>query len=146
MEYLQEALDWLQANVGLTLAMFVLSIVLLVGSLWLGNYYLTTVPPDYFVRKHKPFEQLRASRPGMWWLLMIAKNLLGAMMIVSGLIMFFTPGQGVLTLLLGIALTNFPGKQRLERVILGFPSVSKVVNRARARANQPPLVLHTADG
>jgi amino acid transporter len=144
-EYLQRTLDWLQAHAGLTLVLFIASIAALVGSLWLGHYYLTTVPHDYFVRKHAPFEKLRTRSPFVWWLVMIVKNLLGVVLILSGLVMFFTPGQGVLTLLLGITLTNFPGKQRLERAILRFPSVSNAVNRIRARNNQPPLILHTAD-
>ena len=74
-------------------------------------------------------------------MLMIAKNLLGVLFMVLGLIMFFTPGQGILTLLMGLALTNFPGKQRLERAILQRPSVRKLINGLRARANRPPLVF-----
>jgi hypothetical protein len=46
---------------------------------------------------------------------------------------------------MGIALTNFPGKQRLERMILQRPTVRKLVDRLRARANRPPLVLSPAE-
>ncbi len=141
MEILYAALHWLGDNAGLTGALLAVSVVLLVGSLWLGHYYLTTIPHDYFVRSHLPFEKLRGRSPLLWWALMIAKNLAGVLFILAGLIMFVTPGQGVLTLVMGLALVNFPGKQRLERAILNQPVVRNAVNRMRARAHRPPLVL-----
>jgi len=140
-EWMTGALDWIAAHAGITTFLIVSSIALLVGSLWLGHWYLTRVPADYFVREHKHFEALKASRPGLWWTLMIGKNVLGAMFMLAGLVMFFTPGQGVLTLLLGFALVDFPGKRRLERWILMRPTVLKVVNGMRERANRPPLVF-----
>ncbi len=141
MEILNSALHWLGENAGLTGALLAVSMLLLVGSLWLGHYYLTTIPHDYFVRPHLPFEKLRGRSPALWWALMIAKNVAGVLFILAGLIMFVTPGQGMLTLIMGLALVNFPGKQRLERAILNQPVVRIAVNRMRARAHRPPLVL-----
>jgi hypothetical protein len=140
-EILNSALHWLGDNAGLTGTLLAVSVVLLVGSLWLGHYYLTRIPHDYFVRSHLPFEKLRGRSPALWWALMIAKNVAGVLFILAGLIMFVTPGQGVLTLIMGLALVNFPGKQRLERAILNQPVVRNAVNRMRARAHRPPLVL-----
>ena len=139
MEFLQAAIDWLGNNAGLTTSLVVVSIVLLVASLWIGQYYLTKIPPDYFMQKHKPLETWRRTRPALWWTLVIGKNLLGGLFILAGVIMVFTPGQGVLTILMGIALMDFPGKQRLERAIIQRPTVLKLVNGLRSRANKPPL-------
>ncbi len=139
MEILSESLDWLHDNAGLTALLVASSLLLLVVSLWIGHWYLTTIPADYFVTDHKRFASLRSSRPVLWWTLMIGKNLLGLVFLLAGLVMFFTPGQGVLTVLMGLALMDFPGKQRLERWILQRPAVLKVVNRLRERANRSPL-------
>ena len=133
--------QWLGDHAALTSVMLIVSIVVLVASLWICHYVLTTIPPDYFQSKHKPFEQWRTSRPALWWTLMITKNLVGALLIVVGFIMFFTPGQGILTLLLGMALVDVPGKQKLMHKIIERKSVLKMINRLRARANQPPLEL-----
>jgi amino acid transporter len=138
-DFLKDALVWLSEHAGLTTGLIVASIVLLVASLWIGRAYLISVPADYFVRQHKPLESLRRKNPALWWAVMIGKNLLGALFIVAGLIMFVTPGQGILTLLMGLALTNFPGKQRLERMIIERPAVLKLVNGMRARAGKAPL-------
>ncbi len=72
-------------------------------------------------------------------MLIIGKNLLGGLLIVAGLIMLVTPGQGVLSILLGLVLVDVPGKRKVERKIIERKSVLKVVNRLRARAGQPPL-------
>ena len=139
--WLRATVDWLSAHAAMTTVMLVVSIAVLIGSLWLCHYVLTTIPADYFVRKHKPLAEWRTSKPVLWWTIMITKNLLGVLLVVAGLIMFFTPGQGILTLLLGISLLDVPGKQALERKIIERPTVLKVINRLRARANQPPLLL-----
>jgi hypothetical protein len=131
--------QWLGDHAELTSVMLVVSIVVLVASLWICRYVLITIPPEYFQSKHKPFAQWRTSRPALWWALMITKNLVGALLIVVGLIMFVTPGQGILTLLIGVALVDLPGKHKLMRKIIERKSVLKVINGLRARANQPPL-------
>ncbi len=141
MEIFQGSIKWLGDNAGLTTSLVVMSIAILVASLWIGHYYLTTIPPDYFMRKHTPLETWRRTRPALWWTLVIGKNLLGSLFILAGLVMLFTPGQGVLTLLMGIALMDFPGKQRFERAIIRRPTVLKLVNGIRSRANRPPLVF-----
>jgi hypothetical protein len=49
------------------------------------------------------------------------------------------PGQGVLTILLGIMLSDFPGKVRLERKIVSYPKVREALNLLRSRFGKPPL-------
>jgi hypothetical protein len=141
-EFFKDALTWLGEHAGLSSGLVVASMLLLVASLWIGRYYLISIPADYFVKQHKPLENWCTARPALWWTVMIAKNLLGLLFIAAGLIMFVTPGQGILTLLMGLALTNFPGKQRLERMIIERPTVLKLVNGMRARADKPPLSFH----
>lgn len=143
-DWLDKLWHWLGDNIALTSLMLVVSIGVLVGSLWVCHYVLITIPPDYFQGKHQPFAQWRHARPGLWWAVMISKNLIGALLIVVGLIMFVTPGQGILTLLFGVALVDVPGKQKVMRKIIERKSVLTVINRLRARANQPPLEM--ADG
>ena len=50
------------------------------------------------------------------------------------------PGQGVLTILLGIMLSDFPGKVRLERKIVSYPKVLQALNKLRERFAKPPLM------
>jgi hypothetical protein len=53
------------------------------------------------------------------WLL---KNLLGYALIVAGIVMSvpFIPGQGILTLFVGLAIADWPGKRRFFRWLRRF--------------------------
>lgn len=58
-----------------------------------------------------------------------------------GVIMLFTPGQGILMILAALWLAEFPGKWHLERRIIALPGVAASINRVRHRAGRPPLIL-----
>ena len=73
----------------------------------------------------------------------VGKNLLGAVVIALGVVMSFpgVPGQGILTILLGIMLCDLPGKRRMERWIIMRPSVRQAVDKIRAKRGRPPMVI-----
>jgi hypothetical protein len=75
----------------------------------------------------------------LWLLGVLLKNLLGVALVLAGVAMLVLPGQGVLTILLGLMFMNFPGKRRLEQRIVQQPTVFQAMNWMRARAHQPPL-------
>jgi hypothetical protein len=74
-------------------------------------------------------------------MLLTAKNLLGYILIAAGIVMLVLPGQGTLTILIGILLVDFPGKYRLERWVVGRGPVLQSINWFRRRAGRPPLLL-----
>ena len=53
--------------------------------------------------------------------------------------MLVLPGQGTVTILIGLALTNFPGKYALEQRIVCQPAVAKTLNRIRQLGGVPPF-------
>ena len=66
-------------------------------------------------------------------MLVVLKNALGLVLVILGFIMLFTPGQGLLTLLAGSLLMNFPGKYQLERWLVLRPGVLRALNWLRHR-------------
>jgi hypothetical protein len=132
-------LNWFEDNVVITAGLLVAWVALLVGSLWAAHYFLVTIPPKYFTREHQPLDRWRHSHPALRWTLLVAKNLIGGVLAIAGIIMLFTPGQGILTLLLGLSLVDLPGKRALERRIVSRPAVLRLVNQMRAKARKPPL-------
>ena len=73
--------------------------------------------------------------------LLIGKNLLGYVFVVAGIVMLVLPGQGILTILVGIMLLDFRGKYRLVRWIVARPQVLRTLNWLRRRAGRTPLYL-----
>jgi hypothetical protein len=127
----QGLLEWLG---GVSLLMFVVTLL----AFPLVIIYL---PEDYFVRHRRdPAHQIRR-HPAVWLGLTVLKNIVGAGLILAGIAMLILPGQGVLTVLIGTTLVNFPGKYTLERRIVSRPSVAKTLNRIREAAGRSRLEL-----
>ena len=102
---------------------------------------LVSLPPNYFRDDAPvaPWPRAPVLR-GLW---KVAKNVLGLALVGLGLLMSLPgiPGQGILTVLIGIILLDFPGKRRLERRLVARPVVLNAINRLRARFNRPPMEL-----
>jgi len=75
-------------------------------------------------------------------LLKIAKNVAGLIVVLLGVVLSLpgVPGQGLLTILIGVMLLDLPGKQRFERRLMARPSVLTGVNAVRARCGRAPLL------
>ena len=99
---------------------------------------LISLPSDYFSRKKRTS---RIKNPILRLLLRLLKNVCGAVFLIAGFIMIFTPGPGILSALVGVILCDFPGKRRVERKIIARPRVLSMINRIRARYNRPLLML-----
>ncbi|HKY73513.1 MAG TPA: PGPGW domain-containing protein [Nitrospira sp.] len=71
--------------------------------------------------------------------LRLVKNILALVLVVLGIAMLVLPGQGILAILLGVMLGDFPGKLRLQRWLLGRPNVMNSLNWLRKKFKKSPL-------
>ena len=58
---------------------------------------------------------------------------------LAGFAMLLVPGQGLLTMAVGLMLSDFPGKYRLEQWLVSRASVWRSINWIRKRARREPL-------
>jgi len=130
-------LTWWQVLFGVGL-----SVVTFAASIGVVTVVLVKLPANYFHSSHAR-EFLVERHPALRALGIFAKNLLGLVLVVAGVIMSLpgVPGQGVLTILLGVMLLDFPGKRSLETRIVSRPRVFRAINALRARFDKPPLLL-----
>ncbi len=115
------------------------SLLFLLGMLVLIPVVLVRLPADYFVSTQRRRTGKTRHHPANAALLFAVKNTLGACLIVLGLIMLVTPGQGLLTILAGIAVSNLPGKYRMERWLVTRRPVWRTVTYLRHKAGVPPM-------
>jgi hypothetical protein len=118
----------------------IVSVLTFLGTLIAIPFVLIRLPHDYFdVRVRRTW--MKDSHPALRIVGLTLKNIFGVVFLFAGLAMLLLPGQGLLTILIGITLLDFPGKQRLEAGIVGRPKVLGAVNDLRARFGRPPLVI-----
>jgi hypothetical protein len=119
-------------------AIVVLAVLCWIGTLILLPIIIIALPPGYLARDEKLGENRPTYR--LWhYPYLIVKNILGAILILAGLAMLVLPGQGLLTLALGLALMSFPGKHRAIQHIVGRKKILSAINRLRIKAHKPPL-------
>jgi hypothetical protein len=136
--------DWLSAISADTRVWWwlaTLSMVTFLGSLLFVPVIVGRIPNDYFARSHRPTSRWGSHHPALRIAAVVLKNLAGTILVVMGLAMLLLPGQGLLTVLLGVLLLDFPGKFRLERWLVTRRGVLRTINWIRRRANREPLVV-----
>jgi hypothetical protein len=116
-------LEWLDDHRALVYGFagsFVLGLLVLLGLM----IFLVRMRPDALT-KERPRGDSRA--------LKIGRNILGWLLIAAGVAMLALPGPGLVVMLLGMTLADFPGKRRLQRWIISRRQVLGPINRLRKR-------------
>ncbi|MEQ8232615.1 MAG: hypothetical protein RLW61_12880 [Gammaproteobacteria bacterium] len=97
------------------------------------------LPAGYFARAERGEIPWWARHPLLRLPLHVFKNVIAMALIALGLLLLLLPGQGLLTIAVGVLLADFPGKYRLERWLVCRPRILRMFNRIRARAGKPPF-------
>jgi hypothetical protein len=103
---------------------------------------MVKIPAHYFSSTYKQ-EFLPNSTFLVRWGAVILKNILGVFLILLGIVLSLpgVPGQGVLTILLGLIMIDIPGKRPLEARIIRRPAVLSRINKLREKYGKEPLLL-----
>lgn len=138
-------IDWIsELWASITWGQILLGVGLFLGSLTLSfaaiAIVMVKIPPNYFSSHYKR-DFLPGSSFIVRWGAVIAKNILGVFLIILGIALSLpgVPGQGVLTILLGLIMLDIPGKRPLEARIIKRPAVLAAINKLRAKYDKPPL-------
>jgi hypothetical protein len=111
---------------------------LLVGTLVIAGVVAIYLPPTYFSGARSKWSN---THPAIYWTMLVAKNLLGIALIVAGIAMLVLPGQGLLTMLIGLVLLDIPGKRKFEAALIRRTQMLDSLNRWRAKFGRAPLEL-----
>jgi hypothetical protein len=131
------SLTWAELAVGI--AIFVVSLIISFVAI---GVVMVNIPADYFSSESK--RDFMPGRPFfVRWGAVIAKNIFGVFLVALGIALSLpgVPGQGALTILLGIIMLDIPGKRPFEARIIKRPAVRDAINRLRARYDRPELIL-----
>lgn len=116
------------------------SIIMFIVSLAAMPFIVARIPVDYFT--HDGRRRMGQNNHGVVKGLLLAglKNILGAVLLMIGFIMLFTPGQGLLSILFGLMIMNYPGKYKLECWMIRKPLLARSLNYMRAKRGKSPLL------
>lgn len=131
--------EWIRENDWLWWSLGALTVVSLLTAMFAVPWAVAQMAPDYFLPDRDRRRAFADLHPVLRWTGLIVKNVLGGLLVTLGVVFLLTPGQGLLTILAGLLLMNFPGKRALELWIIRFPLVLRAANWLRARRHREPL-------
>ena len=114
----------------------IVSFIVFVTSLLLTPFLLSKIPQDYFI--HTNQHKVEIKHLGHL-IIVVIRTLIGFVLLIAGIIMLITPGQGIVSILLGLFLMEFPGKRRLELKLINHEPTFKALNWLRGKANKDPF-------
>lgn len=130
--------DFLESFQTLFFLLSFLSLIFFLGSLLALPWFVGKLPEDYFVSPGRS--------AGKSFLSVLLRNALGGVVLLAGVVMLFIPGQGVLTMVVGLMLMDFPGRAKLIWRVSGFPKVRAGLNWLRRKGGRPPLIFPERNG
>jgi hypothetical protein len=133
--------EWLALHKMLLGWLFAASAVMFIVGLVAVPWLLARIPADYFLQPRRYVDRWRPRHPWLRLAALTLKNALGAVLLLAGVAMLFLPGQGLLTIFVGLMLLDFPGKLALEQKLIRLPAIHKPINWLRCKAGRPPLQL-----
>jgi hypothetical protein len=104
-----------------------------------GFATIVMLPADHFISAASP----TPAHPIVRFALKVVKNIVGSVVILLGLVMMLplVPGPGLVFLLLGLSLVDFPGKRAIELKLLMRPGVNRFINSLRLRYGKAPFLV-----
>ncbi|MCG8378101.1 MAG: hypothetical protein MI865_01360 [Proteobacteria bacterium] len=133
--------DWFSQNESLTWWVMVISVVTFLGTLALVPLILSIMPVNYYSSTARQRRERTHMQRALLLPLWLLKNLFGLLLVIAGMLMLVLPGQGLLTIFVGLIFLDFPGKYRMERKMVSNDSVLRSINWVRARTGKPPLII-----
>ena len=125
-----EMLMWISIGSGIMLVLTAIGI----------PFAIVRLPEDYLVNDGQA-GWLDKQPTVVRWGLRIFKNLLGVVLVILGIVMLVLPGQGILSIVLGLSLVDFPGRHALQCKLIRRPKVIDSINWIRRKFHRPPLIL-----
>jgi hypothetical protein len=121
------------------------SVLVFFGSLVIAWLLILRLPEDHLCRPTPTNCRKTPQSPLSYFVRKTVLNSLGFILLMTGIIMQFTPGQGVLFILLGVTLMDLPYKHEMTRRLARRKGILRIINRIRRRSGKPALTTdHSA--
>ncbi len=139
MNYVNAFISWFSNHPGVLIGLGISSILIFILSILGISWFIAQIPEDYFLSTKRKPSKWQKQKPILRLAVIFGKNIIGFSLIIGGLLMLVLPGQGLLTIVTGLLLVNYPGKYKLEKKLVAIPSIFRALNWIRVKANKPPL-------
>jgi len=131
--------SWFFANETLLGWMAVASLGLLILGAILLPVVIVQLPSDLLLAEDQHQQRRFWNRSLQGRLYVIARNLLGGLFLLAGIAMLLTPGQGIVSIIVGLGMMDFPRKRAVLVQVARRERILRTINRLRRRFGREPI-------
>ncbi len=131
--YFEQALPYLELLGVISLPTFLVSLIII-------PWIIGKLPHNYFLHSKEKGRWSLRKHPILMVCIFLLRNIFGLLFLLAGFIMLFLPGQGILTMVVGISLMTFPGKQALLQKMIHHQSIQRSLNWVRKKTGKKPFL------
>ena len=124
--------NWINDHYQIIQWIGIASILFFFLSIFIMHFVITKLPHDYFLDNIS-----HSSKNHKNLLFRVVKNLSGLLLAISGIILLFIPGQGLLTIALGLCLIDIPCIEIIKKRFILSALVKKTLNWVRLKKDLP---------
>ncbi|MCI5210078.1 MAG: hypothetical protein D3910_15065 [Candidatus Electrothrix sp. ATG2] len=118
-----------------------ISLLTFFGSLIILPLLVLRMRADYFIRHHQEVVERHKRHPVLAVITFFLRNSIGCCLLFAGIAMLVLPGQGILTMVLGFSVMDFPGKHHLTDRIIANEKIQHSLNWIRHKGGKEDLVF-----
>ena len=102
--------------------------------------------PEFFLSHRQVVDARHRRHPLLALGIFILRNGIGFGLLLAGLAMLVLPGQGLLTMLIGVCVMDFPGKHILVERVIRARQVQQALNWIRRKQGKEPFLFSSPEG
>ncbi len=115
----------------------IISAIIFIVSLLIIPWLISRLPQDFFAKIRSGGQPSKNNNSRLYNLILVLlRNIFGLTFLMAGILMLFIPGQGILTIVLGISIMVFPGKRKLVNLLIEKKSVQHGLNWIRHKIHR----------
>ena len=119
----------------------IISVLTFLGSLIILPWLVLRMRPDYFIRHHQEVVERHRRHPVLAVIIFLLRNSIGCCLLIAGIAMLVLPGQGILTMVVGFSVMDFPGKHRIMDRVMANKKIQQALNWIRHKGGREELVF-----
>ena len=137
----ESLLNWIETHRSVLVWAGFFSLIILFLSAVSVPFIINMLSEDYFVREKRRSSLKTPLQYFLFTVTMIIKNLTGILLFLSGFLMLFVPGQGLLTIFISLMFIDFPGKWELQKNAVRNHKIHSVLNWIRRRGHRNDFLI-----
>ncbi|MFA7453909.1 MAG: PGPGW domain-containing protein [Desulfobulbaceae bacterium] len=116
-----------------------LSMATFIGSLLAVPWIIARLPAKYFIQHREKVEERHQRHPLLAKMIFLTRNAIGFAFLMAGAAMLVLPGQGVITMIIGLSFMDFPKKHQVVDFLVHRRRVRRFLNWMRRKEKKPPF-------